>query len=866
MKSLTKPFVHFLIFVYPLFLIPVPAQVWEMNKMALLIMGVAVILGIYVVESLFLRRRLTITNSFISFIVGLFLVSALLSLLLSRDWYFSLVGMHGNLAGSFLSLLALGILFWIMVSTFSRRDVRQALGLFATSTTMMMIVFLLSLLGPVRGAFGGNIPAGLSLATGNLQQLGLFLAVMTLVCVSYTVFVGKRLRSRLGYLLVGLLSLISVLLISYTPAFYVLIFGFVGVFVVYFNRMSGDPDNTDSGQKSANPKKRRKQTGTRSFTLRNLSMALSLVGIALITSFLFYQPFQGLSGSNVYVKTGESLSITRQTWANYPITGTGLQTVLFDWSKYHSENLNQTSAWNARFNDLGNEWFNIAVEGGVLLLLAWALLIFAVVFFGLLTLVMKRLPFDGTLCALILGQFGLVLASFITAFGSLLWFTFFLFLALTTALYVDRGVFKGQSKTLNVNTLPGIYASLLGLGGVAVFIGMFVILFAGVNVYRADIAYGRGLRASEVQTQVSSLERAVNLNPFNIVYNQGLVQSRLGEVQSDAANLRSSEESGRDQQTQKRRQKLQDLRSKLKNAQSVVSRVADLHPEDVRAYELAGSFYVEAMTYRPGFEEKTILSAMDTAQKLDPVNPVHYNRKAEYYITQAQQIKTQKQRKQQARASGSGVLSEQSSDGLGEKGKTALSKAQKAVKKAISLKKGYATAYRTYARIYSLRGNEDKQVAKLEEYRSYVENNDLVLDRDTYFALGRAYFNNGDTKKAERVFSQITEQFPNHVNALYSLGLIEEQRSNLQKARSYFERVKEITQNDEQIDQKLKNLGQTTPSQSEDSQSLQGELPADTEQSSSSDGSFESSSGSTTNGDSSNDTFPSDEGSRTTVE
>ncbi|MFB6224857.1 MAG: hypothetical protein ABEI13_00190, partial [Candidatus Paceibacteria bacterium] len=96
-------------------------------------------------------------------------------------------------------------------------------------------------------------------------------------------------------------------------------------------------------------------------------MALSLVGIALITSFVFYSPFPGLNTSEVFVKTGESTNIVRQTWANYPLTGTGLQTVMFNWSQYHSESINETSAWNARFNDLGNEWFNIAVEGGILM-------------------------------------------------------------------------------------------------------------------------------------------------------------------------------------------------------------------------------------------------------------------------------------------------------------------------------------------------------------------------------------------------------------------------------------------------------------------------------------------------------------------
>ncbi len=822
MKSLTKPLIQLMIFLFPVFVVPVTAQVWEMNKMVLLILGTAIILAVYVVESLFLKRTLHITNTFLGWLTGLFLLTALLSLLLTRDWYYSLVGMSGNMAGSFLSLLALSILVGITVGTFSRRDVRRALGLFTLSTALMTVGFLASLVGPVRSIFGGRIPAGFSLATGNLQELGLFLAVMTLVAISYSVFVGKRLRSRLGYLIFGLLSLITVLVISYTPALYVLIFGFVGVFVVYFNRMAGN--SVESNQSSGEAEQTKGGAGDSSFTLRNLSMAVSLLGIALITSFVFYQPFPGLNPSDVYVKTGESLSVTRQTWANYPLTGTGLQTVLFDWTSYRSENLNQTSLWNARFNSLGNEWFNVAVEGGVAMFLAWMLLTVGVVFFGVLTLVRKKLPFDGTLAALILGQLALILVSFITAFGALLWFTFFLFLALTTTLYADRGVFKGKSRTLNVNTLPGIYASVLGLGGVAAFIGMFIVLFAGANFYRADISYAQGLRASDRETQREHFQRAVNLNPYSVVYTQGLVQSRLAEAEEKVNELQGNGSSGN---SNARQQTLQEVRTLLENAQSLVTRSTDLHSEDIRPYEMAGSFYLESLGYQVGFDETQITSVFETARELDPANPSHLNREAEYYLSKAQQIQARQQ--QQARSQGGGGAT----DSLSAEAQQALSTAEEKIAKALELKKDYARGYRTYASIYAVRGEQDKQIAKLEEYRDYAQQNNRVIDRETYFALGQAYFNAGDTEDARRVFTRLMEQFPKYVNAIYSLGLLEEQADNLGEARQYFEQAQKLVPESQKsaVQQKLDTLGQTNSSSNGGSSLDTEDIPSSQEES-----------------------------------
>ncbi|MFB6224856.1 MAG: hypothetical protein ABEI13_00185, partial [Candidatus Paceibacteria bacterium] len=236
MKSLTKPLIYLLIFLFPVFFIPVPAQAWEMNKMALLIMGSMLILAVYVIERLFLQKTLPLTNSFVTKAVGIFTITALASLLLSRDWYYSLIGMHGDMAGSFLSLFALAILFWIIASSFEPRDVRRAWGVFSLSSFVVTAGFLGSLLGPVRGVFGGQLPAGLSLATSELNQFALFLAVMTLISVAISIFTTDRMRARLAYLIFGIVALLTVLIIYYKPALYVLIFGFVGIFVVYFNR------------------------------------------------------------------------------------------------------------------------------------------------------------------------------------------------------------------------------------------------------------------------------------------------------------------------------------------------------------------------------------------------------------------------------------------------------------------------------------------------------------------------------------------------------------------------------------------------------------------------------------------------------
>src|SRR5207253_1335416 len=105
-----------------------------------------------------------------------------------------------------------------------------------------------------------------------------------------------------------------------------------------------------------------------------------------------------------------------------------------------------------------------------------------------------------------------------------------------------------------------------------------------------------------------------------------------------------------------------------------------------------------------------------------------------------------------------------------------LKSAEDALNKAIVLKPDLPDPYIALARVYE-QGN------KLEAAKKELDDaaKQFPTNGDILFEQGRITFNQKDYVAAEKIFNTVVALVPNHANALYSLGLIYQQRGDKDK-------------------------------------------------------------------------------------
>jgi tetratricopeptide (TPR) repeat protein len=117
-----------------------------------------------------------------------------------------------------------------------------------------------------------------------------------------------------------------------------------------------------------------------------------------------------------------------------------------------------------------------------------------------------------------------------------------------------------------------------------------------------------------------------------------------------------------------------------------------------------------------------------------------------------------------------------------------LKSAENDLNKAIALKADLPDPYIVLAQVLEEGGKTDEAKKQLDAAAKLFPTNADIL-----FAQGRLTFNAKDYAAAEKIFNNVVALVPNHANAMYSLGLIYLQRGDKAKALTQFEKVREIT-------------------------------------------------------------------------
>lgn len=760
-NGITKASIYLLVFLLPLFFLPFSFEAFEFNKQYLLFFLVSLAFFAWIAKMVLVDKEIRFKRSPLDLFVLAFLFIAILSAIFSVDKNSSLFGFYGRFSNGLIGLLSLGIFYFLITNnvgiTQNRPETKQkteAKQNYGTSTPMvsgkgLINIFLWSIFFVVLfsylSIFGvwarlsnlqftiGNFQIGLPAvmtqwpsnpAAGSLEGLAIFLSII-LVFLIGRILVSKQKRGAINYLLL-ISALILLLIIDFTAAWLL-----IALSLVLFMGFA---------------------LWKRTFK-ENVNKLLLPISIIILAGAFFFLNTSDLQSLILKFQLPEeqilNQGISWQVASKGAIEniksgflGSGIGTFHYDFAKFKPVEFNQNLLWQIRFDRAGSYIAETLGNMGFLGILSYLFLIGMFLLVSCFFLQQNRsgIPLFLALLALLVGQF-------VYYQNTVLAFTFWLFLALSVVSW-QRPI---TEKTISFKDFPELS---LVFSLILIMVGFLILgtyFFAG-RFYLADIAFANAFRTGDELTQITNLEKAIKLNPYQNQYKIILARAYLNQALSETRKPINEQDAIK-------------IQNGVAKAIEQARIATEISPNSVAAWETRGIIYREIREPVATGALEWAIKSFERAIELEPTNSVLYT----------------------------------------ELGKLLLAdkptEAKKKFEKALELKSNYSDAKIQLALIFEEEGNFQEAISKLQETISQDP-----FNIEAIFQLGRVYYNNNQTDEAISQFNQVVILFPNHSNALYSLGMAYSAKGEIEKAIREFERVLELNPSNEDVIQKLEEL------------------------------------------------------------
>ncbi|MGE5297755.1 MAG: hypothetical protein ACM3KM_01180 [Acidobacteriaceae bacterium] len=804
------------VFLVPVFFLPFTTEVREFNKQTLLFLLVVVMLAIWVVKILTTRSVAWVKTS-LDFILLAYLIIYFLASYLSIDKVSSFLGYYGRYTGSFLSIISFVVLYFLVVNNVrSGKLVRNLTKILLASGALVMVYSFLQLLKVYVFRFDFAKMQSFN-PIGSLGSLALFSAFM-LVFIQW-IWLNTKLTAvrQIIYSALTVLGLLIMFILSTSvPSYPWLVLGLtMVVFLAITMIVSGNKLSPSWFWKP---------------------MVILVIAI-LFFSFDYFKlnslnPRQMFSSFNVPVVEVQlsnlgNLNLVKNALTSKPILGYGPGTTGIVYGDIKPDSMNKSIVWNLSFDRASSEMANIAIETGLLGLLAFEATSVLFIIYALYFILRKpdhpgRTYAFGFFMAWLFLYISHFFYFFNGTFAFLFWFLLAMFMAIA---HWSNG--EKEEKTLTFSNSPRaalswMFASLLVLA-VLLVAGFFQLsLFAGETSYASGIKELNKPNPDYAKAE-QHLASAIKSNRYRDIYYLGYAQNLVFESVLEASKPTPD---------------LQKFQNMIKSASDALNTATSISPEKASNWSAKAQFYgqLKNMFMIPN-SDSAIVESWKQAAKLDPKNPALQVQLGLAYLNSADKVKedivgngidTDKDGLPDAKETAIGSnpnVSDSNNNGISDgdevkagfnpagTGKLApammkdfmqvdsqmLKDAEDALKKAIELKDNLADPYVGLARVYEKDGKLDlaKQILQQGGQKA-------GWSAELMYELGRITYNLKNYTDAEKIFNQVITAKPNYANAHYSLGLVylqnaaqatdaENVKALRNKALAEFEKTREIS-------------------------------------------------------------------------
>ncbi|XLQ19976.1 MAG: hypothetical protein ACKUBY_05340 [Candidatus Moraniibacteriota bacterium] len=521
--------------------------------------------------------------------IGIFWMVYVLATIFSVDKYHSFFGFFGNPINGLMSVTAIILAYYLVVSFATKKRVML---MWWTIVISGSIVTIWSFLATMRFIPQNLLDYIIPSLTGSFTSLAAFLAMMLPIFIISTSLIGKsasvsgakeKILTALFFIITAINLMTLSLLFGYVKWYIVIIA--VALLLVF--------------------------TVSKFVKVSQKTSMLAIISFLIIVAFyIFDQPILTRTAiqPEASVKYSLSFDVVKDALKNKPIIGSGPGTYGYNFSLYRPEKLNESGQYDIRFfSDRGVLLESLSTIG---IIGALALIVVCLSYISNVVHAFMKVE-DEDIKVISLGLF---VTSVMAMLYVMLWsvdgfiVVYGVLVAATTLGLLRSGMSNDTKLVLSMSSTPQnalTFAFLSIMVAVGVIFG-FVTLG---KMFVADVHAGKALKArAEQNFEESSKEftKAVSFNDkegryYTIISQYGLDLANIELAKGDSANKDS-------------------VSRYVKSAAGTAAQGRDLMPNDVLANETAGFIFENSGGYINGALNSAI-SAYEAARALEPQNP-----------------------------------------------------------------------------------------------------------------------------------------------------------------------------------------------------------------------------------------------------
>jgi len=575
LDKISKFSIYLLVFLIPIFFLPFTQNVLDYQKQVLLVSLVSISLICQIIKFL-IEGKISFNFHFLHFSVLFLLLIFALSTLFSKSRTESFFGFPLTISQSFLSLLSLTILYFLINSLFDKKEIFFLLFFFSISILLATLFSTSQLFG--KFIFPFDFSRQTSFNTISTQNSLAILLVCLLPLFLILFSISKRLIKAF-FLILIFLSLFFLLLLNFKISFLLLLIS-CAIFLGFLT--------------------------TKREVFSPTLLIFSLFFLAISISFLLFNlrifPVQ----IPLEVSLGQRLSfeIALKSLKENPFFGSGPSTFLYQFLKHKGTTLNDTAFWNVRFLNSSSKFLDILSTTGIFGTISFLLLISVSIYFGFSKIFKEKAErFDLLLfLAIFLSILNFSISSFLYTFPLTFEFSFFFLFACFVNLLSEK---RKEFLIKRESPMSFVFSFLL----IFIFVLDFVVLILISQRYAGEVFYWKGILAwqrGNVDQTISNLQRAINFSKIDL-YFRDLSQAYLAKL------------------NQKIQKGDTNIQTEAAQAISLSKTATDLNPANVANWSVRGFTYQSLVGMAQGAEDWAI-KCYEEASKLEPSNP--------YYLTQ----------------------------------------------------------------------------------------------------------------------------------------------------------------------------------------------------------------------------------------
>lgn len=743
----------------PLFYLPFTSSPLEYNKQMLLVVIAAVglmawLLGVVVNGKITFR-----TSPLDKGVLGI-LVATIVAAVFSVARLKSVFGLNLSLSGSVVSILSLTIFYFLALTVVQDRG-RVLRGLFGAS--LLLALFIGSMQAAGWHILPGTIANSRAFNTvGTLSVLGV-LAAIGLPLFSRPNFRGAPLINSV-FSGVGLaISFVILAILNWWVFWVIALVGVLGM-------ITFDSLNTAHLAEAYGARNR--------FALGRfvLPMIVVVLGSFLMLVHFNFTPLKSKLPTEISPSFSLSTRIASRVLSQRLLFGWGPENFSLAFDRFGAVQIGNSQFGSYKFFDGASEVLNMAVHGGVVMLLALLLSIWCIVqviarFGGALAESTSRgeaglwaMESSGTLAALV----ATTVALFLYPFNLVLFFTWYVLLVLTSLIIAGD-----RQRTVDIEEQPAY-----SLGASLGFIVALILVLSGVYFssirYIADAYYAKAVKAATPTEAMKKLTRAMDLNASQDQYLRDASQVALRLLRDELNSKNKDAGQG---------QRIQNL---IATSVQLAQRAAAVQPQEPLNWSNLGAVY-ESLTGMVNNVEKLAEDAFRKAADLRPGDPTFTNQIGAMWLARADLINSV------AKGADAAKLKAQYTDSLG--------RAEEAFKQAIGISPNFGIAIYNLGAVYDREGKTSDAIKQLEVLAPYNANDATLM-----FQLGLLYLRANQHDKALTVMQQAVLVAPQYANAKWYLALLLEEKGDITGAIQQLKDIQKDNADNKILDQKIAQL------------------------------------------------------------